>query len=187
MFKTYKIHTNLLNFTIKLISSIFCVNIVLTKCHNLSEKFGVNLHMKIFDKILGFLGFDVEEDETVNNKSKIIKNAENSFNPIAKKPTRSVKKDFFILSSETSEIEYFNLKPKNQTEIQSAMNVLKNGNNVIINLAELKEPDFLRALDFVSGYCYCLDASVEKIEKTTFKLTVKNDGLKKNNIENHYC
>jgi len=143
--------------------------------------------MKIFDKILGFLGFDVEEDETVIKKSKL-KNAEkNSFNSIAKKPTKSVKKDFFILSGETSEIEYVNLKPKNQEEIQNAMNVLKNGNNVIINLAELKEPDFLRALDFVSGYCYCLDASVEKIEKTTFKLTVKNDGLKKNNIENHYC
>lgn len=128
--------------------------------------------MKIFDKILGFLGFEVEEDERIPKKTKTLKRNSNLSN-IKQDKSQRVKKDFYILSGEKSEIEYINIKPRNHSEIQEALDLLKNGNNVLMNLTDLDETEFIRGVDFIYGFCYCLDAQIEKIDRAKFKLTVK--------------
>lgn len=129
--------------------------------------------MRFMDKILSLLGFDIEEDEKLNKKVKPAKSFDKNLN-LNDKKVKSKKRDFFILSDEISEKkECINLKPKNQTDIQSAMNLLKNGKNLVINLEELNQAELISALGFILGFCYSLNVGVEKVNETSYKLTNK--------------
>lgn len=119
--------------------------------------------MKIMDKILSFLGFEIEEDEGYDEKANLSKKKK-------KKRLKANKADFVVLSEKIPENEYINLKPKNQLEIQEAMNILKSGKNLIIDFSEFKENELVRAFDFVSGFCYSLNIKVEKLNERIFKL-----------------
>lgn len=128
--------------------------------------------MKIMDKILSFLGFEIEEDEKLSEKDNASKTKDKK---LLNKNLKKEKNDFFILPEKTPKNEYINLKPKNQLEIQEAMNLLKSGENLIINFSEFKEIELVRAFDFVSGFCYSLNIKIEKLDEKIFKLTLQNN------------
>lgn len=127
--------------------------------------------MKIMDKILSFLGFDIDEDEKLNKEVKTAKNSDKNL-PSSNQEKVKRKKDFFILYDDPLENEFIDLKPKNFTEIQNAMNFLKDGKKLKINLSQF-EDELIRALDFMTGFCCCLNAEIEKLDETTYKLFLK--------------
>ena len=140
--------------------------------------------LKFFDKILNIIGFDVDENpkqpkkQRKPNKTKI---GEVDLQDISGKVDETeIKKNSNMLqqqsavrnSSETTD-KIINLIPQNQNEVQSAMDILKSGKNIIIDLSAFKASDVLRALDFISGVCYCLNARIQRLGETTFALTLE--------------
>ena len=115
--------------------------------------------MSFFDKILKGLGF--ESDEMPNEKKEKPKKTE--------KETK-VNNQFNLNTIEKNKKKTIELTPQNQEGVQSAIDFLKAGNEIKIDLSAFGEVDIFRAMDFVWGACYCLGANIKKLSETTFLL-----------------
>ena len=115
--------------------------------------------MGLFNGFLRGLGFEGEK------KVKSQKNIEKEETPSAY--TNAGAK--FDLASQYQEII-----PNNQQEVQNAVDILKNGETIIINLKQIKDGEYIRALDFLSGAIYVLNGKIKKINDKTFLFCVKD-------------
>ena len=73
-------------------------------------------------------------------------------------------------SSQRKSGRVLNVKPENQGQVQASIDELKNGANIIIDLSLFESSDLIRALDFVSGACYCLGVKINKINSCVYSL-----------------
>ncbi len=140
--------------------------------------------MKFFDKILSIIGFDVDEDSQQEpkkqkkpKKTKVgeINLQDTNGETESQKKTDILQQQSAVQSTNSSgnTDKIINLIPQNQNEVQDAMDILKSGKNIIIDLSAFKASDILRALDFISGVCYCLNARIQRLGETTFALTLE--------------
>jgi len=119
--------------------------------------------VSFFDKILKGLGFE-GEDEITEKKEKPKK---------IEKETK-VSNQFNLQelnNNQKQEKKAVEISPQNQEGVQSAIDFLKAGKSVRIDLSAFGENDIFRAMDFVWGACYCLGANIKKINETTFLLS----------------
>lgn len=63
------------------------------------------------------------------------------------------------------------LSPSNYSQVQEAIDCLKNNQAIIIDLAKISDEISQRILDFLSGAIYALNGSQKRITKSVFLLT----------------
>ena len=117
--------------------------------------------MSFKNGILKILGF--ETDETEKNSKQMEKYVQRNWE----------EEDVFEEQEIVKEKKLVNLTPKNQLEVQSAIDLLKKGNVIILNFEYFSSADLLRAMDFVSGACYCLNVIIKRLDEKVFKLERK--------------
>ena len=66
----------------------------------------------------------------------------------------------------SNHLEIINVK--SQVDVQSVVDVLKNGEKVLINISGLKSTDVVRSLDFLTGAVYALGRVMQKVEDAIY-------------------
>lgn len=124
--------------------------------------------MGIFDKLLKAIGFEDENAEKTEIKSKNNKKEkkkEKNININSKFDLKNLEEDQV---SEEKEIVAYIVKV--QTDVEEIANKLKNGESVMVDFNKFAEGDKIRALDFLSGVSFILNGKIEKINKNTYFL-----------------
>lgn len=111
--------------------------------------------MGFFNALLKGLGFEGNQNnEPVKEKEEVTtykqKTAEYNLNEI-----------------ETVE-EIKTYTPANQENIQEIVELLKQGKTVAVNFELIKNNEFIRALDFMSGAVFALNGKIKKTDNKTF-------------------
>ena len=119
--------------------------------------------MGFFNGILRGLGFEGEEKELQTKESSTMYKenvAEYNLNEI----------------KQSDEIK--TIKPANQKDVQNIVDLLKQGNAVAVNFELIKNNEFVRALDFMSGATYVLDGKIKKVNNKVFLFypNIKEEG-----------
>lgn len=120
------------------------------------------------DKVLGWIGFDVVEQEepeeqekrekwSVKDRSQV---SGNSHNVVSLHNARPVK---FVV-----------VRPKSYEHVQKIADHLKNRRPIVLNLEEAEKETAKRILDFVSGTAYALNGNMQKISTGIFLFVPSN-------------
>lgn len=120
---------------------------------------------KIMDKVLGFMGFEEEEVEIMEDE---ILESDDSQQPKNKK-----KGTLFNLHSQKN-TRVVVCEPKAFDECQSIADNLKNHRAVIINLEEADLELAKRVVDFISGTTYALNGNMQKVGNGIFLFVPNN-------------
>lgn len=124
---------------------------------------------KVVDKVLSFLGFDVEEEVEEffpgQNEQEI-----GDWQDMK----RSRKSNVVSLRSAQQQVKMVFLKPQTFEEVQEIADYLKDRRPVILNL-ELTEKEVARRIvDFLSGSTYSLAGSMQKLSTAIFLFLPQN-------------
>ncbi len=141
--------------------------------------------MSFFSKILKGLGFEEDEQKSPKEPKQKEKNKKEKLNPNfasfdlkndveteQKKPEQvekesvepEIENNNSTLSAGSLEI----IKVQNQVEVQKAIDKLKNGEQVIVNMLALSNADLTRSLDFLTGAVYALNKTMQKVDNAIF-------------------
>lgn len=134
--------------------------------------------MGFFNKILKGIGFEGEEEE-ISEKQKVKKQKNNnnvtaSFNlqelteDGENKIQENVQENDSSQTDITPNLGIEVIKLLNQTDAQSVVLKIKNGQKIIINLENLSGVDITRSLDFLTGAVYALNLSMQKIDEKIY-------------------
>lgn len=134
--------------------------------------------MGFFDKILNALGFENEEEasptpvkDKKKKKEKITKakfDLSKQQEPEDKELSRFGNK---VSTQNEDDLEIFS--PETQSEIEEILIKVKNGENVLINLASFSDEDRIRALDFISGALFIINKNIKRVEGSLFLISSK--------------
>ncbi|MBU5677338.1 cell division protein SepF [Alkaliphilus sp. MSJ-5] len=121
---------------------------------------------KIIDKVKVFMGFDVFEEEEIEDE--IIEEEEELI------PVVNNKRNKVVNIHTTTQMKVVLYEPTNFEEAPSIVDNLKNRKPVIINLENI-EPDLAKKFfDFLNGALYALDGSIQKVSSGIFLLAPNN-------------
>lgn len=109
---------------------------------------------KFVDKILNFMGFEVEEVEEEIVREEV--------NPWAEAKDRPKKNNVVSLPVPKA-MKLVVVKPERFEEVQAIADHLKSRRPVIVNLEETEREVAKRVIDFVSGATYALGGSMQKV------------------------
>ena len=70
--------------------------------------------------------------------------------------------------------------PKSLEDIQSLISGLKSNNSALVNFCNAPKTLIQRMIDFLSGACFALDASISKIMEGQYLVTVSGVSIKVN-------
>ena len=133
--------------------------------------------MGFFNKILKGLGFEDEETEEVNPepKTKRKKDKKQNKNIIAsfdlnnleeeKLPEETAQQPQQIIEeSKPQTLDFEVVKVKSQSDVQNAVQKLKEGIKILINIEQLSSADITRSLDFLTGAVFALNLKMQKLD-----------------------
>lgn len=110
--------------------------------------------MKLMDKVLNFIGYEIEEEPTT----------EPGDNPTKEEqPSRSRKSNIIGLPSPANPMRMALSKPTKFDQVQTIADHLKNRNPVVVNVEEMELEMAKRVVDFLSGTIYALNGSMQKV------------------------
>ena len=121
---------------------------------------------RIMDKVLGFMGFEEEEVEILEDEETMV--AEDD--PSAKKKKNS---NIFSLHTQKN-IRVVVCEPKVFEDCQNIADNLKTRRPVIVNLEEADKELAKRVVDFISGTTYALNGSTQKVGNGIFLFVPSN-------------
>ena len=128
---------------------------------------------KIIDKVKVFMGFDVfedqevEEEETVEIEDELV-------------PVMNSKRNKVVNIHTTTQMKVVLYEPTNFEEAPNIVDNLKNRKPVIINLENI-EPDLAKKFfDFLNGAIYALDGNIQKVSSGIFILAPNNVDISAN-------
>ena len=122
---------------------------------------------KIIDKVKVFMGFDVFEDEEVEEEETV--EIEDELVPVM-----NSKRNKVVNIHTTTQMKVVLYEPTNFEEAPSIVDNLKNRKPVIINLENI-EPDLAKKFfDFLNGAIYALDGNIQKVSSGIFILAPNN-------------
>lgn len=120
----------------------------------------------LIDKVKVFMGFDVFEDEEIEDE---IEEEEDELVPFV-----GSKKNKVVNIHTTTQMKVVLYEPTNFEEAPSIVDNLKNRKPVIINLENI-EPDLAKKFfDFLNGALYALDGNIQKVSSGIFILAPNN-------------
>ncbi len=120
---------------------------------------------KFTDKFLGWLGFEVVEQE------ELVVNEEQAQSPTASR-SKSSTNVVSIHNSRPSKVAV--IKPETYEHAQSIADHLKGRRPVILNLEKAEQQIAKRILDFVSGTTYALGGTMQKVGTGIFLFVPSN-------------
>ncbi len=120
---------------------------------------------KMLDKVLGFMGFEEEEVEILDNDEFLVSEDET-----AKKKKSGT---LFSLHSQKN-IRVVVCEPRLFEDCQAIADNLKNRRPVIVNLEEADKDLAKRVVDFISGATYALSGSMQKVGSGIFLFVPSN-------------
>ncbi|ABW18952.1 cell division protein SepF [Alkaliphilus oremlandii] len=122
---------------------------------------------KIIDKVKVFMGFDVFEDEEVEEEETV--EIEDELVPVM-----NSKRNKVVNIHTTTQMKVVLYEPTNFEEAPNIVDNLKNRKPVIINLENI-EPDLAKKFfDFLNGAIYALDGNIQKVSSGIFILAPNN-------------
>ena len=121
--------------------------------------------MGFFNKVLKGLGFEDEKPRPqkkveVQEKNEVTYNIGAQYDLTAKQETQ------------TQEKKTMEFCPSSQIDVQKIVEYLRNEDGAIVDLSELSNQDYIRALDFLSGAVYVKGGKIQRIENKKFLLLV---------------
>ncbi len=120
---------------------------------------------KIMDKVLGFMGFEEEEVEILEEEDMAVNDEDGG----KKKKSGTL----FSLHSQKN-IRVVVCEPKVFEDCQTIADNLKNRRPVIVNLEEADKELAKRVVDFVSGTTYALNGGTQKVGNGIFLFVPSN-------------
>lgn len=111
--------------------------------------------MRIMDKVLNFIGYEVDEEEQPESVTVIKKNEDF--------PQRGRKNNLVGLPSPSNAMKMAVAKPGDFDQVQVIADHLKNRNPVVVNVEELDLEMARRIVDFLSGTIYALSGTIQKV------------------------
>ena len=128
---------------------------------------------KIIDKVKVFMGFDVFEDEEVEEEETV--EIEDELVPVM-----NSKRNKVVNIHTTTQMKVVLYEPTNFEEAPNIVDNLKNRKPVIINLENI-EPDLAKKFfDFLNGAIYALDGNIQKVSSGIFILAPNNVDISAN-------
>lgn len=122
---------------------------------------------KIIDKVKVFMGFDVFEDEEVEEEETV--EIEDELVPVMNNKRNKV-----VNIHTTTQMKVVLYEPTNFEEAPNIVDSLKNRKPVIINLENI-DPDLAKKFfDFLNGAIYALDGNIQKVSSGIFILAPNN-------------
>ena len=118
------------------------------------------------DKIMGFLGFEVEDLEEENL-------IEEEVNPVASVRTKTIKNNVVNIHSNQN----FRIVVVNATkfeQVQDFATELKNRRPVVVNLEHVDKETGRRILDFMAGATYAVGGLMRKVSANIFLFAPSN-------------
>ncbi len=122
---------------------------------------------KIMDKVLGFMGFEEEEVEIMDDEEYTVNEERDEAGKKKKGGT------IFSLHSQKN-IRVVVCEPRVFEDCQNIADNLKNRRPVIVNLEEADKELAKRVVDFVSGTTYALNGSMQKVGNGIFLFVPSN-------------
>lgn len=129
---------------------------------------------KIMDKVLGFMGFEEEEVEILDEEEMAVNDEEAG--------KRKKNGTLFSLHSQKN-IRVVVSEPKVFEDCQAIADNLKNRRPVIVNLEEADKELAKRVVDFVSGCTYALNGGTQKVGNGIFLFVPSNMDIAAENRE----
>lgn len=109
---------------------------------------------KLVDKLLGFLGFEIEEVEEQTIRDDVA-----GWNEAKDR----AKRNNVVSLPGPKAMKMVVIKPKNFDQVQSIADQLKNKRPVIVNLEDTEREVAKRIIDFLSGTTYALGGCMQKV------------------------
>ncbi|MEL7567785.1 MAG: cell division protein SepF [Dehalobacterium sp.] len=120
---------------------------------------------KLFDKVMGAIGFEVEEEE-------IMESAEPQWSD-TDRVKRQKKSNLLSLPTQRP-VTMMLLKAESYDEVESIAQNIKERRSVIVNFEQVDKEVAQRMIDFLSGAVFALDGTVEKVSVGTFLFATCN-------------
>ncbi len=133
---------------------------------------------KLVDKVLGFIGFE-EEDEGDENS---FRDEAHEERPWSKKKDRE--KSNVISLHTQRQVRVVVVEPRTFDEVKGIADNLKNRRPVIINLEQADSDLAKRVVDFVSGATYALNGGFQKVGSGIFVVVPNNMDITGDLIDN---
>jgi cell division inhibitor SepF len=121
---------------------------------------------KIFDKVLGFMGFEEEEVEEIIEDDD---NLDEVYEDKRKKNTPVIS-----LQHAQKQMKVVVMEPFTFEDAQGIADNLKNRRPVIVNLEDVEKDMAKRIVDFISGTTYALNGSMQKVGNGIFLFVPSN-------------
>lgn len=122
---------------------------------------------KIFDKVLGFMGFEEEEyEEEIIEEEK----SDQAVDGLGKKNKGSV----ISLQHAQKQMKVVVMEPFTFEDAQGIADNLKSRRPVIVNLEDVDKDMAKRIVDFISGTTYALNGSMQKVGNGIFLFVPSN-------------
>ena len=126
------------------------------------------LMAKIFDKVIGIMGFsDDEPEEDIFEENEREKNAQEE--------VRSSRKNASVVSIHSQkQMRVVVMEPTSFEEAQNIADQLKSRRPVIVNLENAEKTLAKRIIDFISGTTYALNGNMQKVGNGIFLFVPTN-------------
>ncbi|AQS58719.1 cell division protein SepF [Desulforamulus ferrireducens] len=115
----------------------------------------------LMDKILSFIGFPEEEEESVKapevSSPKEIKNF-----------SKSIQRPELAAVPAARQSQIVSTQPRKFNDVQEIADQLKSGHPVIVNLSQVQPEEAQRILDYASGVSFALNGSAKKVNGEIF-------------------
>lgn len=133
--------------------------------------------MGLFNWIMNGLGFETENKEKKKNKTEVQENDKYADFNLHEKVDTSVQvnesaptSNGFANYGVQAESNIIMVEPKSFKDVQQAIDYLKQGQIVQLNLGSIDEADSTRILDFLSGAIYGVNGSIHRWQGDLFLL-----------------
>lgn len=126
--------------------------------------------MKLVDKVLGFMGFEEEQEED-EKRPRGEAAEEPSFQ---RKREREKEKGTVLNLHSQRQVRVVVVEPRSFDEAKDITDNLKNRRPVIVNLEQAEPEMAKRVVDFVSGATYALNGSLQKVGNGIFLFVPNN-------------
>ena len=128
---------------------------------------------KIVDKVMNFMGFEEVAEEEKKEQPIVREETRNQWNGGKRKEKEKEKAAVLNIHSQ-KQVRVVVVEPVTYDEAQGIADNLKNRSPVIVNLEHVDADLARRVVDFVSGACYALNGSLQKVGTGIFLFVPNN-------------
>lgn len=129
---------------------------------------------KLFDKVLNFVGWEVDDEESIEEQEDV--KEEDTRSPFLHSNVSTYKKqqNKVVNIHSSNQMKVVIVQPDTYDDAQTICDHLKNKKPVIVNLEKIEKESARRIIDFLSGSVYALEGSIQKVANGIFLVAPHN-------------